>query len=82
MGSDLFSSSKAVRMVFQEADDVLGFSLSKLCFEGPEEELRQTVNTQPAIMTVSVACYLALEESVGSPALTPAFVAGHSLDED
>lgn len=81
MGRDLFSCSEAARLVFQEADAVLGFSLSQLCFEGPEDGLRQTVNTQPAIMVASLACYRALQESLGSSTPKPTFVAGHSLGE-
>lgn len=81
MGQDLSSASKAAKLVFDEADEALGFSLSRICFEGPEEELRQTINTQPAIMVTSVACYRALQEALGAEALSPAFVAGHSLGE-
>jgi [acyl-carrier-protein] S-malonyltransferase len=62
---------------FDEADEALGYKLSQLCFEGPEEKLRMTEITQPAILTVSVACYRILE-SIG---LLPSFVAGHSLGE-
>jgi [acyl-carrier-protein] S-malonyltransferase len=64
-------------MVFDMADRALGFSLSELCFNGPEEELKLTANTQPAILAVSIACYRTLEEA----GLTPDFVAGHSLGE-
>ena len=55
MGKELADNFTVAREVFEEADRALGFSISKLCFEGPEEELRKTVNTQPAILTVSVA---------------------------
>ena len=55
MGHDLYTNLPEARAVFEEADSVLGFPLSRLCFEGPEDVLRQTVNAQPAIMTVSVA---------------------------
>jgi len=80
MGLDLYQSYPAARAVFEEADNRLGFSLSRLCFEGPEEELRKTVNAQPALVTVSFACLRAAQEAgAGLPA--PAFVAGHSLGE-
>ncbi|MFO8010388.1 MAG: ACP S-malonyltransferase [Dehalococcoidia bacterium] len=79
MGRDLFENSPEARQVFEEADDALGFSLSSLCFNGPEEELRQTVNTQPAIMTVSVACLKAAQ--LNGCDITPGFLAGHSLGE-
>ena len=63
--------------MFDEADAALGFSISKLCFEGSEEDLKQTENTQPAILTVSVAAYRVLEKR----GIVPDFVAGHSLGE-
>jgi [acyl-carrier-protein] S-malonyltransferase len=63
--------------VFEEADDALGFSLSQLCFEGPEDALKLTENTQPAILTVSIALFRVLEER----GLRPDYVAGHSLGE-
>jgi len=79
MGYKLYQSSPKAREVFQEADEALQFSISRLCFEGPEEELRQTINAQPAIMTVSIACLRAASEVNHS--VSPAFVAGHSLGE-
>ena len=79
MGYELYRSSPRAREVFEEADDALQFALSRLCFEGPEEVLLQTVNTQPAIMTVSLACLKAAAEL--NSALKPGFVAGHSLGE-
>jgi [acyl-carrier-protein] S-malonyltransferase len=80
MGRDLYESYPAAREVFEQADERLGFSLSELCFEGPEDELRKTVNAQPALVTVSYACLKAAEETdKGLP--PPAFVAGHSLGE-
>ncbi|WP_126426250.1 ACP S-malonyltransferase [Brevibacillus marinus] len=79
MGAELAEHSEAARQVFAEADRALGFSLSSLCFAGPEEELRLTVNTQPAILTVSVAVLAALREKL--PDVQPAFLAGHSLGE-
>ena len=78
MGKDLAESFSVSRQVFEEVDDALGFSLSRLCFEGPAEELQLTENTQPAILSVSVAAFRALESN-GFPA--PSFVAGHSLGE-
>ncbi len=75
----LYQSSPKAKEVFQEADEALQFSISRLCFEGPEEELRQTINAQPAIMTVSIACLRAASEVNHS--VSPAFVAGHSLGE-
>lgn len=78
MGKDLADNYPVARQVFEEADDALGFSLSRLCFEGPAEDLQLTENTQPAILAVSVAAFRALQ-SVEAPA--PAFVAGHSLGE-
>ncbi|MGD0957791.1 MAG: ACP S-malonyltransferase [Candidatus Acidiferrales bacterium] len=77
MGSDLAANFPESRAVFDEADAALGFPLSKLCFEGPEETLKLTENTQPAILTVSVASYRALEKR----GVTPELVAGHSLGE-
>jgi [acyl-carrier-protein] S-malonyltransferase len=79
MGHALCQSSPEARAVFEEADAALGMSLSQLCFEGPESELRQTINAQPAIMTTSIACLRAAAATNG--AVTPAFVAGHSLGE-
>ena len=82
MGRGVFEASEAARAVFQAADAVLGFSLSKLCFEGPEDELVRTENQQPAILTTSIALLRALEEALKDRTrLSPAFVAGHSLGE-
>jgi [acyl-carrier-protein] S-malonyltransferase len=77
MGADLYRKFPEARQVFELADRVLGFSLSRLCFEGSEEELRLTENTQPAILVVSVAAYRVLEQR----GLQPDYVAGHSLGE-
>jgi [acyl-carrier-protein] S-malonyltransferase len=78
MGRELAENFPVARQVFEEADDALGFSISRLCFEGPAEELQLTENTQPAILTVSVAAFRVMTENgVGAPA----FVAGHSLGE-
>jgi len=82
MGRDLYDNSGSARTVFDQADDVLGFSLSKLCFEGPEDELRQTINAQPALVVASFACLHAARDISGNNNLSaPAFVAGHSLGE-
>jgi len=75
MGKDLSEQSSEARRYFQEADDILGFSLSKICFEGPEEELRQTKNTQPAIFLHSIVLSKLYK---GSPA---GMASGHSLGE-
>ena len=79
MGYKLCQSSPKAKEVFQEADEALRFSISRLCFEGPEDELRQTINAQPAIMTVSIACLRAASEV--NHTVSPSFVAGHSLGE-
>jgi [acyl-carrier-protein] S-malonyltransferase len=81
MGLDLYQSFPAARRVFEESDEALGLPLSRLCFEGPEDTLRQTVNAQPAIMTVSFACLQATLEAGGLQEQPPAFMAGHSLGE-
>ena len=81
MGADLFESARVARETFEEADDSLGFPLSRLIFEGPAAELQNTANSQPAIMTVSVAAWRTWQE-MGSPQATIAkAVAGHSLGE-
>ncbi|HLQ77765.1 MAG TPA: ACP S-malonyltransferase [Terriglobia bacterium] len=77
MGRELCEKYPAARQAFQEADDALGFSLSKMCFEGSEEQLQLTENTQPAILTTSIAAFRVLEER----GCLPDFVAGHSLGE-
>ena len=79
MGHDLYTNLPEARAVFEEADSVLGFPLSRLCFEGPEDVLRQTVNAQPAIMTVSIAYLRTSPQLKDRP--RPSFVAGHSLGE-
>ena len=78
MGKDLFDNFPAARTVFEEADEALGFSLSEMCFAGNEADLQLTANTQPAILTTSVAAFRAMEAE-GFP--SPDFVAGHSLGE-
>lgn len=77
MGKALYDNYPVAKAVFEAADAALGFSITKLCFEGPEEELRKTVNTQPAILTVSVAALRVLEEAGVKADIT----AGHSLGE-
>ena len=88
MGADIFATSPAARRVFEAADEALGFSLSNLCFSGPEDTLRETINAQPAIVTVSLALLAALQEALSSAhasswssPLTPNFTAGHSVGE-
>src|SRR2546430_17471796 len=75
MGKDLAEKFPAARQVFEEADAALGFALSDLCINGPDEQLQLTENTQPAILTVSIAALRAMESQGVPPA---AFVAGHS----
>ena len=81
MGQELFQASPAAREVFEEADDSLNFSLSRLIFEGPTRDLQDTMNSQPAIMVVSIACWKAWEEFLGAQSPRPMSVAGHSLGE-
>jgi [acyl-carrier-protein] S-malonyltransferase len=77
MGLELANRYPAARAVFDRADEALGFALSQLCFEGPAEELKRTENTQPAILTTSIATLAVLREMGAEPN----FVAGHSLGE-
>ena len=77
MLQDLYNAYPIVKQRFEEADEALGYSISKLCFEGPDTELVKTANTQPAILTASVACYEILKEQ----GFTPDIVGGHSLGE-
>ena len=77
MGKTLHESFEAARAVFEEADAVLGFPLSQLCFQGPDDQLKLTENTQPAIVAVSTAAWRVLSEA----GVRPDFVAGHSLGE-
>jgi [acyl-carrier-protein] S-malonyltransferase len=81
MGRALYESSAEGRAVFEEADEVLGFTLSRLCFEGPEEELQATANTQPAILTHSIAALADLRARSPERLEGAAFAAGHSLGE-
>ncbi|OGO21448.1 MAG: [acyl-carrier-protein] S-malonyltransferase [Chloroflexi bacterium RBG_16_50_9] len=81
MGRDLYDNFASSRAVFEQADKALGFPLSRLCFEGPEDELRQTINTQPALVAAGLACLQAARSIGGNKLPVPAFVAGHSLGE-
>jgi [acyl-carrier-protein] S-malonyltransferase len=78
MGKELAANFKQAADIFAEADDALGFHLSRLCFEGPEEDLKLTANTQPAILATSIAALRVLQHETG---LLPCCVAGHSLGE-
>ncbi len=77
MGREFADNFPAAKAVFEEADDALGWAISDLCFNGPDEELQLTANTQPAILTASIAAFRVLSEQ----GATPDFVAGHSLGE-
>jgi [acyl-carrier-protein] S-malonyltransferase len=77
MGKSLAESYSSAKAIFEQADDALSFSISRLCFEGPEEELKKTGNTQPALVTVSIAAFTVLKEH----GIAPDYVAGHSLGE-
>jgi [acyl-carrier-protein] S-malonyltransferase len=79
MGKDLAHAFPQARELYNQADEILGFSLSDLCFEGPKETLNDTVNTQPAIFVTSLAFLEVLRAEADLPA--PAMVAGHSLGE-
>lgn len=78
MGKELYENFEASKHVFDKANEVLGKDIKHICFEGDEEVLKQTVNTQPAILTTSIACLEALKSLVD---VTPTYVAGHSLGE-
>ena len=78
MGKDLYDNFEAAKSVYDTADSTLGKSISTICFEGPEEDLKQTINTQPSIVTTSIAALEALKSELN---ITPDFVAGHSLGE-
>jgi [acyl-carrier-protein] S-malonyltransferase len=83
MGKALYEASETARRVFRRADEILGFGLTRMCFEGPEQDLNDTINAQPAILTVSVACLNAMRErwhTMGQ-VVAPRYVAGHSLGE-
>ena len=78
MGKDLYDSFESAKYVFDVADKTLGKSVSSICFEGPEDALKQTINTQPAIVTMSIAAMETLKSQLG---ITPDYTAGHSLGE-
>ncbi len=78
MGKDLYDNYVSAKNVFDTADRVLNKSITKMCFEGPEEDLKQTVNTQPSIVTMSIAAMEALKSELD---ITPSYTAGHSLGE-
>src|SRR5688572_28124781 len=77
MGRSLSDGFPEAKQVFERADAALGFPISRLCYEGPEEDLKLTENTQPALLTVAVAAYKVLEQR----GFRPDYVAGHSLGE-
>jgi len=87
MGADIFEASPAARRIFESADEALGISLSAICFQGPDDVLRETINTQPAIVTVSLALLVTLQETLNehssswSSPLIPSYTAGHSVGE-
>src|SRR5947207_4948666 len=87
MAVDVYQTSTAAWHVFETVDEALGISLSKICFEGPEDTLRQTINAQPAIVTASLALLAAFQEALSphrstwSSPLTPSYTAGHSVGE-
>jgi [acyl-carrier-protein] S-malonyltransferase len=80
MGQDLYQDFESAKAVFDQADEALGFPLSRLCFDGPEDELLQTINAQPAIVATSFACLEASREA-GADLPPASFMAGHSLGE-
>jgi [acyl-carrier-protein] S-malonyltransferase len=79
MGYELAQIYPSAKQIFEQADEHLGFHLSQICWEGPEEQLNDTINTQPALLTHSVAVLRVIQD--GFPELTPSFVAGHSMGE-
>jgi [acyl-carrier-protein] S-malonyltransferase len=81
MGQDIYSRFPSARAIYDQADQALGFSLSKLCFEGPEAELTSTINVQPAVLTTSLAYLNAARSATPDRLPPPAFVAGHSLGQ-
>jgi [acyl-carrier-protein] S-malonyltransferase len=81
MGQDLYIHYASAKQVYDQVDEILGFSLSRLCFEGPEEDLLQTINVQAAVLTTSIACLKAAEEATKFALPHPTYVLGHSLGE-
>ncbi len=80
MGADIAAQSAAAAAIYEQADEILGFSLSTLCFEGPEETLTDTINAQPALLVTSIATLRAIEELTGRQ-LDASAAAGHSMGE-
>jgi [acyl-carrier-protein] S-malonyltransferase len=80
MGADIAANSTAAAAIYEQADEILGFSLSMLCFEGPDETLTDTINAQPALLVTGIATLWAIEEGLGRP-LDAGAAAGHSLGE-
>ena len=78
MGKDLYENYQEAKNVFEKVDEILGRNISKICFEGPDEDLKQTINTQPAILTTSLAALAVFKSKLN---IEPSFVAGHSLGE-
>lgn len=78
MGKDLYDNFDVAKSVFEAADEILGKSISNICFEGPDEDLKQTINTQPAILATSIAALEVLKSKLN---IRPSFLAGHSLGE-
>jgi [acyl-carrier-protein] S-malonyltransferase len=81
MGKDLYDNFDSVKLLFKQADEAVGFPLTKIFFEGPEEELKKTSNAQPALVAVSMACLKAAQEVGGKNLPQASFTAGHSLGE-
>ena len=81
MGKDLYDNFDSVKLLFKQADEAVGFPLTKIFFEGPEEELKKTSNAQPALVAVSIACLKAAQEVGGKNLPAPSYTAGHSLGE-
>jgi [acyl-carrier-protein] S-malonyltransferase len=81
MGKDLHDAFDSVKALFKQADDAAGASISKLCFEGPEDELRKTINSQPALVTMGIVCLRAAQETAGGSLPPACCMAGHSLGE-
>ena len=79
MGQDIAAAWDAARDIFEQADEILGFGLSKICWQGPQEQLDQTVHTQPALYVTSMAIWRMLRQAL--PDCSPAWMAGHSLGE-
>jgi len=81
MGKDLYEKFDSAKSLFKQADEASGFKLTRLCFEGPDEELRQTINAQPALVTMGIVCLTVAREVAGHKIGEALFMAGHSLGE-